>query len=156
MAEILGVTSAVAGLITLADGIFSRGYELIDCIKDADESIKRVLDEVNSFTGTLHCLKNLTAQLKQGDSNAEPALQVLHLNPCYATLGRIQSIIEKLKFTRLTESEYRERGRLSQRLHWPLNVKKTKLLIDDIQRHKETLTLALGADSMLATSSLLR
>jgi len=74
MAEVLGVTSGVAGLLTLADAIFSRGYELIRIIKDAEESITLVLSEVNSFAGILHRLNNVTLQLESNTSGVEPTL----------------------------------------------------------------------------------
>jgi hypothetical protein len=151
MAEVvavIGVVASVTNLIDFTEDLFSRGFELIKIIKDADESISKVLKEVNSFTGILHSLRNVVKQFEYGTSSEPPTLQIAHLNACYGTLRKIQEIIDKLRLSRQTPTESRERSFLSQRIRWPLSIKETTMLIDELQKHKATLTLALNADSM--------
>ncbi|KAG0652666.1 hypothetical protein D0Z07_0102 [Hyphodiscus hymeniophilus] len=136
MAEIIGVAASISGLIALAEGIYSRGYKLIKAVKDAEESIDLVLKELNSFTGILHSLRNVTTQFEDGMSNTEPTLQIAHINAY------------RLRLSGQTTIDPRERSLLSHRLRWPLSMKKTKDLVGELQNHKATLSLALNADSI--------
>lgn len=59
MAEALGVTASIAGLVSLADTVVRLGYKYIRDVKDAEKSVQYLVDEVNSLAGVLHCLNNI-------------------------------------------------------------------------------------------------
>lgn len=63
MAEGLSIAASIAGLISIADITFRRGYRYIRAAKDADKSIKALIDEVNNLSGMLHSLRNVAETL---------------------------------------------------------------------------------------------
>jgi uncharacterized protein YoxC len=56
MAEILGVTDGLKGLVTIADAIIRKGFKFIRDVKEAENSVEKLVEEVNNLSGVLHSL----------------------------------------------------------------------------------------------------
>lgn len=143
MAEALGVASSIAGLIGIAELIVEKGFKLIKFMKDvkeAGDSVKKLVHEVNLLSGLLHCLGNVVKGLEEENSLANYSMQIHHIESCYQTLSKIQEAFKKaLPSASLSRTD---------KLKWPFKISKTKELLIEVERHKATMTLALTAQEM--------
>ncbi|KAK0120227.1 hypothetical protein ONS95_011633 [Cadophora gregata] len=142
MAEALGVAARVAGLITIADIVVRRGYEFIKLVKDAGETVEKVICEVNWLLGMLHSLQNVARRLEGDARTLDPTMQIKWIEPCYQTLSKIQSHQEKaMAGDTMTRME---------KIKWPLRQSATRELLEEIERHKSNIALAMNAKEMSA------
>jgi uncharacterized protein YoxC len=140
MAEVLGVAASVAGLMTIADSIVRKGFNFIKDVKEAEESVEKLVEEVNNLSGVLHSLNNVVERLAEDERTVDPSTRIHYIESCYKTLKKINDHFdEALPATLLS------RG---QKLKWPLKKAHTKELLDEIGRHKATMILAMGAREM--------
>jgi hypothetical protein len=147
MAEVIGVASSVAGLMTLADVVVRRGYKFIKDVRDADETARKIVEEVNNLSGVLHSLSNVVERLEEEDSHHGPSTQIHYIESCYQTLTKLRGLFdEAVPEAPLSKSE---------KLRWPLKKSHTKDLLVEIERHKATMTLAMSAREMYTFACLL-
>lgn len=73
-------------------------------------------------------------------------MQLHHIHACYDTSDETRSLLEK-DDPSISKSRM---DIIKRKLHWPLSQTKTKTLIEEVGRNKQTLTLALNADTLLA------
>jgi hypothetical protein len=140
MAEVIGVASSVAGLMTLADVVVRRGYKFIRDVREADETVRKIVEEVNSLSGVLHSLSNVVERLEEEHSRHDPSTQIHYIESCYQTLTKLRGLFdEAVPEAPLSKSE---------KLRWPLKKSHTKDLLVEIERHKATMTLAMSAREM--------
>jgi hypothetical protein len=140
MADVLGVAASVAGLMTIADVIVRKGFKFIKDVKNAEESVKKLVDEVNNLSGVLHSLNNVVERLEEDGSNSDPSTQIHYIESCYKTLTKIQG-----HFDEAVPSMPMSKG---DKMRWPLKKSHTKELLVEIERHKSTMALAMGAKEM--------
>jgi hypothetical protein len=140
MAEVLGVAASVAGLMTIADSIVRKGFKFIKDVKDAEKSVEKLVEEVNNLSGVLHSLNNVVEQLEEDEKDVDPSAQIHYIESCYKTLKKIQDL-----FDEAVPGVPMSRG---DKLKWPLKKAHTKELLDEIGRHKSTMTLAMTAREM--------
>jgi hypothetical protein len=140
MAEVIGVASSVSGLMTLADIVVRRGYKFIKDVREADETVRKIVDEVNNLSGVLHSLSNVVERLEEEDSRHDPSTQIHYIESCYQTLAKLRDLFDgAMPEAPLSKSE---------KLRWPLKKSHTKELLVEIERHKATMTLAMSAREM--------
>jgi hypothetical protein len=82
------------------------------------------------------------------------ATQSYPIQACYATLVKIEDILKKCNAA-LAPNGSKSLGAVKRRLRWPLNILETKELIDEVGRHKATLSLAVNVDGMCVRACLL-
>ncbi len=140
----LSVSASVAGLITLAELIVSRGYEFLKGVKNAKTEITQLLTEVAALFGVLQSLRLVALRFEGQRFNT--TLQLEYLQSCQKLVDRIHV---HLKSALPEDSDGRWRA-AGKSLRWPLSDKETKALIADVGRHKATLSLALNADGLCA------
>ncbi|KAH9216159.1 hypothetical protein DL95DRAFT_297615, partial [Leptodontidium sp. 2 PMI_412] len=141
MAEVLGVAASVAGLITIADMVVGRGRAFIKDVKDAGETVEKLILEVTLLFGFLHSLRYVVDRLEAA-SNVDPKMQIHWIEPCYQTLLKIQGHLQKaMAGDSMTRTE---------KLKWPLRKSATSELLEEIERHKSNITMALSAKEMSA------
>jgi hypothetical protein len=144
MAEVLGVASSVAGLITLADIVVRKGYKFLKEVKEADKTVKKLVDEVNNLAGILHSLHNIVETLEEDGSGFDPSTQIHYVESCYQTLNKLRAHFDKaLPRTPMSKID---------RIVWPLKQSHTKELLEEIGRHKATMVLAMSATEMYIPS----
>ncbi|CAG8958257.1 hypothetical protein HYFRA_00000611 [Hymenoscyphus fraxineus] len=149
MAEVLGIAASVAGLLSLADIVVSRGYKFIKAVKDADTSVKTLVMEVNALSGVLHSLNN-TAQLLDEDEESasfDPTTQVHYIEACCQTLLKIQENL----LVAMPPSPMKVRHKIC----WPLKQSQTEELLKEMERHKSTMSMAISATEMSAMIKIL-
>ncbi|TGO34464.1 hypothetical protein BHYA_0196g00200 [Botrytis hyacinthi] len=139
MAEVLGVASSIAGLVSLADTVVRLGYKYIRDVKDAEKSVQNLVKEVNNLSGVLHSLENVAQALEAQDTSVHSSSKIKHLYSCQITLEKmteqLQKAIPEVKST-------------SQKLKWPFKKAVTSELLEEIQSHKLTMNMALNTQQM--------
>ncbi|KAF4453712.1 hypothetical protein F53441_3721 [Fusarium austroafricanum] len=144
MADPLSLAASIAGLISLADLVFKHTYKFVRAAKDAKDEIKSLVDEINNLASVLRRLEALTSDLEDEGEAFDPTLRNHYLNHCYKTFTRIETRIKKA-------GDSFKKSKLDgivRQLKWPFSLSETKELLAELSRHKETISVALAADSM--------
>ncbi|KAL8915758.1 MAG: hypothetical protein Q9172_006692 [Xanthocarpia lactea] len=143
MADPLTISASLAGLVTLADVVFSRIFQYVKGVKEANKDISALSSEVGALYGILNNLRLVACQLE--DESFPSTMRAHHLHSCTQTLDKLKEILDKDS----TSSTQTQRVELIKRkLHWPFKSSEVKSLVAEIERHKATLGLALSADGM--------
>jgi hypothetical protein len=137
------VAASIAGLVALADLVFSKVFWYVKTVKGAEKEITAFSTEIQSLSGILHSVHLVACQLD--DVNHDRTIRIHHVYYCHETLERIRSRLQKA----FPHADKPSRGALLLgKLKWPFTSTETRELIAEIQRHKSTLTLALSVDSL--------
>ncbi|KAM0126050.1 hypothetical protein ACHAO1_010288 [Botrytis cinerea] len=139
MAEVLGIASSIAGLVSLADTVVRLGYKYIRDVKDAEESVQSLVKEVNNLSGVLHSLENVAQALEAQDTPVHSSNKIINLHSCQITLEKITKQLEKA---------IPEVKSTSQKLKWPFKKAAISELLKEIQNHKSTMMMALNTQQM--------
>lgn len=113
----LSITASVAGLITLAGVIISKGFQISDRFINTDKELKSLLNEVSSFSGLLVGVQahfeqpqasapfsiyslNLPRPSGRGQSPTTPTEHLYTaLNDCKSILEDVKKLVEKISIT---------------------------------------------------------
>ncbi|EGD94597.1 hypothetical protein TESG_02106 [Trichophyton tonsurans CBS 112818] len=113
----LSITASVAGLITLAGVIISRGFQISDRFTNTEKELNSLLNEVSSFSGLLVGVKSHFEQhqastpisifspnvrrLRAGDQLSTTPARHLRtaLNDCNSILEDVKRLVEKISRT---------------------------------------------------------
>ncbi|KAH9209438.1 hypothetical protein DL95DRAFT_372197, partial [Leptodontidium sp. 2 PMI_412] len=144
MADPLSIAGSIAGLITIADVVIRNGYKYIAAVKGADKAVVSLVQETNSLVGVLHSLRNVAEGLEGGNVPFLATTQVHHIESCFRTLKKIQTLLDKFEISKSKDLIHRS----VQHLKWPLAESQTKSLASEVSGHRETLALALNADEI--------
>ncbi len=145
MADPLSVAASIAGLVALTDTLFRTVVKFQREVRAASQELGDIATELMDLSGVLHSLSLLASALETGQEEA--TFRLHHVNSCRESVRDIHFKLTKgldgLNAPRTAKSSKR-------RLLWPYTTKETQSLLRDISRHKNTMTLALTADSMEA------
>ncbi|KAI1413183.1 ankyrin repeat-containing domain protein [Hypoxylon sp. FL1857] len=148
--EVLSVSASIAGLVSLADLVFRTTTRYVKCVKGARSEVRDLLNEVKHFSSLLHNLSLVAYELESAPSSGDlvpPSssnLKLHHIHDCRQVLNRIERGLASLKDDLESPSAL---SRLQGRLKWPFSSTETKEMIESIQRQKQTINLAVTADS---------
>lgn len=144
MSDPLSVSASIAGLISLADLTFKLVYKYARAVKDARSDIQTLADEINGLSSVLRTLEAIAATLESEGDTFDPALRLHYLNRCRRTLDKIEKRV-RVAVDRLAKSKM---AAVMTQLKWPFSSSETRDLLTELARHKETITMALSADTM--------
>ncbi|KAH7323128.1 ankyrin repeat-containing domain protein [Stachybotrys elegans] len=147
----LSISASIAGLVSLADLVYRSTRTFITRAKVATKEVEALSSETKSLSIVLHALSHTTFDLEvsqedqsDGKNRAQDA-KYDHLYDCQQTLSRLEKALEKPMAQLSSNSRL---GRVQGRLKWPFSSSDTTELLHDIQRHKQTLDLAVSADTL--------
>jgi len=132
MADPLSIAGSIAGLVGLAEVLFRRLYNYGKAVRGAREELKKFTGEVLSFHGLLQSLKIVAEELAEEPAFIPSTLPFIH--DC-------QTILEKL------DNAFKKAS-ASTSWKWPLRSSETKELLQDLQRQKSTLSVALATQDL--------
>ncbi|EWZ96922.1 hypothetical protein FOWG_04145 [Fusarium oxysporum f. sp. lycopersici MN25] len=144
MADPLSLAASIAGLISLADLVFKTTYKFVRAAKDAKDEIQSLVDEINNLASVLRRLEALTSDLEDEGQSFDPTLRNHYLNHCFKTFNKIELRVKKASES-FKKSKF---DGIVRQLKWPFSSSETKELLAELSRHKETISVALLADSM--------
>lgn len=148
----LSITASIITVLEITSKVLSICYEYRLAIRNASNKSSRVIEEVISLRNVLETLAQLAEKVESADSAAEtrlPALKLLSepregpLSKCLAELGALK---QKLAPSSLSGQPRPKRKALIESLGWPLKEKDTIKSLENIERFKTTLALAITAD----------
>ncbi|KAI8317478.1 hypothetical protein K4K59_006740 [Colletotrichum sp. SAR11_240] len=137
MADPLSIAASIAGLVGLADIVFARLVKFGRSVKNAEEEIRHLAQEINLLGGALNSLERLAQVLK--DDAFDTNLRMHNIDDCRETLKEINRKLEKLEATS---------SLMKQKLMWPFTKDRVREWLDDLSKHKESINLALSANSL--------
>jgi len=143
--EALGVAASLIAVVEASAKIASICVQYSHAVKHAKSDIERLRGEVEGFTALLREVE----QLLGGPNKAQfSTSQKLHktLKDCLSELTKLE---EKLSPGRRQKAM----SRLGVRaLKWPLERNEVNKVIDDLERYKQTVSLALQVDQTYAAN----
>ncbi|KAF5511721.1 Vegetative incompatibility protein HET-E-1 [Colletotrichum siamense] len=142
MADPLSIAASIAGLISLADIVFTRLIKYKKSVKDAEKELGDLAKEVNLLGGALNSLARLARALEAGsfDSN----LRMHNIEDCSDSLTAMNKELSKIDLTSIRTKLFR-----------PISSDQVREWLDLLSRHKQNINLALSADSLDAMLKLL-
>ncbi|RSL60781.1 hypothetical protein CEP54_006626, partial [Fusarium duplospermum] len=142
----LSISASIAGLVALADLVFRYSTKFLKGARNEAEDISH---EVKNLSLILHNLSHVAFELEETQSSdgtqQTSNLKPQHLHDCQQLLRRLE---KGLIQTRLNLGSTSRIERLQSRLAWPFSSSDTKDILHDMRRHKQTIELALKADSL--------
>ncbi|KAH7176955.1 hypothetical protein EDB81DRAFT_676006 [Dactylonectria macrodidyma] len=146
----LSLSASVAGLVTLADLVFRTTIKYARAVKGSRNELEGFVAEVKNLSVLLHDLSLVAFDLESDSldttGHAQSSIFKLHhLHDCQQLLRRLENSLVSKKSQFDSPSGL---DRLQSRLKWPFSSTETKEIIQDLQRHKQTINLAISAESM--------
>jgi hypothetical protein len=146
MAEAVGLASAVIAIVEITAQIASRCKAYIEHVKVARKELRMVLVETTSLQGIADNLQFLLDhdpdfEDAEMDAAREP------ISACLESLRHLESLVPALETDDGGQKSSKQRAKeLVPRLAWPLNRAKVMSVLDNMQRYKATLSLAICGD----------
>ncbi len=141
MAEVLGIASAIASLVTIAAQITTLSYGYISDIKSASKSQKAYLRELSALTDVLLRVDQaLESTRAQKVLNRAAAFSSGVMEECQKQLSDLKTTLER---------HVMEDGRLKRlksTLIWPFEEKEVKSHIDMIHKYRSIFADTMAAD----------
>ena len=144
MAEVLGIASGVAGLMSLTIEVFQISYDYIDKVYNASNTIRLFLKELQDLKIVLIKVEQMTKSTDDQEifgDDPSCLLSVGESNEYVDLLGTIRHKLEK----RRADGSFRQK---LKSLPWPFSEDKTLGLIQALNRHLEIYQTALALDNL--------
>jgi Fungal N-terminal domain of STAND proteins len=148
----LSVTASIITVLQAANQVVSICYDYAAAGKGSSWGLPRVIDELKNLRNVLESLEQLSQAAAGTDPAARSRLPNLtslcdpNHGPLVSCRKELNRLSEKLS-TPAWASHYGPRRKsLVQSLRWPLKEGDTKKTLEDIERFKTILGLALTAD----------
>lgn len=135
--------ASIAGLVALTDLVFRRTSSFVKHAKGAEGEIKTLQAEIRDLAGILKSLELVLEQF-DGESDARCSMRLHLVRSCHETLEKIRTRLQEAA----PPNQATNHGKLLKKLKWPYSLSETMELVDQISRHKLTITTALSADSL--------
>lgn len=148
----LSITASIITVLEVTSKVLSICYEYKLAISNASKNSSRVIEEVVSLRNVLETLAQLAEKVESADSTAETRLPALKLlsepreGPLAKCLAELEALKQELAPLNLNGQPRPKRKALIGTLGWPLKEKDTIKSLQNIERFKATLALAITAD----------
>ena len=151
MGDPLSIASSLVGLYKLADKVFIRTIRYVKAVREAKNEAQALSDEVQSLSVALHQLYLQTSKLEI-ESDTRGSTRPHFIDSCYQLLLKLKLRLEKVSPTgaHLTTINATQR-----QLKWPFTTSETNSLLEGLERHRSTVALAIGTESLVAIDKLL-
>ena len=139
MAELLSISSSIAGLLSLAISVSEKSYQYASTVRSASATIASYLRELSTLKTILFKLNELikapdaTARLAKANTSL---LSAMNINECQKELEMILGKLQK-----------RSEGSVLSALAWPFMEHDIKKHISMLQRYNRLFHMALSADA---------
>lgn len=147
MADPLSISASLAGLAQLAGTVYIGICKYIKAVRNARDKMKDLATEIRTVSGILQNLSLLAESLSDNHpvEARKASLQAAYLDDCRETISKIKALVEKAQ--KDFESG-KKRDAVVRSLISPLSDDHVSQLLKDMRRHRDTLTLALSADTL--------
>ncbi|KAK9772020.1 putative Ankyrin repeat protein [Seiridium cardinale] len=143
MADPLSIAASIAGVITLADVVFTRLIKYTKQVKEAEQGIKDLAAEINLIGGSLNSLSRLARALS--DELFDPTLRIEHIAGCHKVFSRMEEKLRKAEEDLAKPDQF---SRIQRKLKWPFSAARMEEFQSELSRHHRSINLALSADCL--------
>lgn len=148
----LSVASSIAGLVALADTIFTRLYRYVRAVKRAAKDVEELAVGIRTLSSLLHGLNLVLDGLEEeegykGNLSNLAQFRLHHVRCCLTTLTEIRKKLDKYQ---QEGEDYQAAKQTLRNLKWPFSVSDIKRLLTEVEKHKANITLALSRDTLTA------
>ena len=150
--EALSVTANIIAVLHAANTIIDICCDYSAAIRGASWELPKVTKELQSLRDVLELLKGLSKRVEDTDPSADARLPAL-IRMCKSDAGplamcnaELKSLTQKLKPPKWTGPVTSKRTALIQTITWPLKEDETKKMLQNLERYKTTLSMALDVD----------
>jgi hypothetical protein len=146
----LSITASVFAIIQIADRVISVCKDYVTTVKDAPSDLRTIMIEVGSVKCVLEVLKLLISE-GSGDDHSIVLLKLGSSDGPLEGCKRAFTALEKL-FP--SPADYPANGKRRKvaaslaNLAWPFKKDKARSLLEDIGRHKDTISLGLTTETV--------
>ena len=144
MAEVIGVASGIAGLISLTIEVFGISYRYISEVRGASGTVNRFLGELENLKGVLLKIERLSRELHDVDLFGEGPFSLLSKDHCRNYVELLNTIRKDME-DRLPNGSFRRKVKA---LTWPFSEEKTVALVESLHRHLDIYKMALVPNNM--------
>ncbi|KAJ4315054.1 hypothetical protein N0V84_008566 [Fusarium piperis] len=148
--------ASIAGLIALADLVFRYSIRYAKGCKGARKEVEDLSRETGNLALVLHRLSFVAirlAETQSSDGTEVPSnITLHHLYECEQLLIRLKKRLGAAESETMSVSRIE---RFQGHLKWPFSSTETKEILQGLERHKQTIDLALAADSLSSLALLL-
>ncbi|KAF2677735.1 hypothetical protein K458DRAFT_279402, partial [Lentithecium fluviatile CBS 122367] len=142
MAEVFGVVAGSLTVLEITAKVVKQCKTLMETAHDAPRELRHIFIEVSSLKAVLENLEFLT-QPEFSDTAQSVADVNGVVEGCRSAVDEISKVLDGLSLTNTSHVVPGKRQRIKGSLQWCLKESKTRKLLDEIMKHKTTLTLAL-------------
>ncbi|KAI1771159.1 ankyrin [Hypoxylon cercidicola] len=135
MADPLSIAASIAGLVTLADVVYDRLTKYIKAVQNAAKEAGDLAKEINLLGGALNSLSRLARSLDNASFGNQ--FRMYHIDACSIILSDIEKKLKKF-----------DNNSLKKKMMWPFSSGRVKEMLGDLSQHKQSINLALSANSM--------
>ena len=142
MAEVLGIASGVAGLVSLTIEVFGITYKYVHGVRDASSSVRQFLMELENLQKVLLRVEQVAKETDERKVFGDVGSCLLSIKESNEYIGLLENVRDKLQ-QRQTPSSSRNKLKA---LTWPFSEKETLALANFLHRHLEIYNIALTVD----------
>lgn len=150
MAEIIGIASGIAGLLSLTIEVIQISSAYINGVRGASSTVQRFLNELGDLKSVLTKIDEMskeTDDIQIFGNDGHSCLVSVQEGMSYMAL--LISVRNRLD-TRATDGSFRMKLKA---LTWPFSEEKTLSLIESLHRHLNIYQTALTIDNLYGTFS---
>ncbi|KAI9703722.1 MAG: hypothetical protein M1836_007492 [Candelina mexicana] len=150
----LSITASVITVIHAANAVISVCRNYRSSVKNSSWELPKIIEEVRNLRNVLEALEKLAVNAESADGSAAvktrlPTLKRLceaEVGPLARCLAELESLGKRLDPPSWSGPAGSKRKGLIEALGWPLKENETKKTLENIERLKTTLSLALTVD----------
>lgn len=143
----LSITASVAALLGLGQQIFSSAYRYARAVHGAKEDITSFTTEVVKLVTLLKDVEKIASALDKRSDDSVSNLQEA-LADCKTML---EALTRRLENANPVASNKGIFERITKKLIWPFSASKTKEMIDELERQKSLISMALDFQDIMSS-----
>lgn len=144
MAEIIGIASGIAGLISLTIEVFGVSYKYVGGVRRASTAVRQFLAELDELKAILMKIERMAIDEDEDNILGQGKSSILSVKETYDYLHLLDSVRQRLEDRNAHES-WRKR---IKDLTWPFSEKETLKLVEQLHRHLERYKTAMAMDNL--------
>jgi hypothetical protein len=143
MAEILGIASGIAGLLTLTVEVIKISSNYVSEVHGASHTVRRLVNELEDLKTVLLRIDQITTETDEQEIYGNDGACILSVKQNNECLDLLETVRRKLR-ERLGQNSVRQKMKA---LTWPFSDEKNKVLIESLHRHLNIYKTALAVDT---------
>ena len=148
----LSINASIIAVLQATHAVISVCYDYRSAVKNSSWELPKVIDELTSLRNILETLERLARKAESADPVAESRLPNLKwlcegpAGPLVTCLKEVEALEKKLAPPPWSGQAKSKRSAFIAALGWPLKKEDTKKTLENIERSKNTLNLAITGD----------